>query len=312
MRPSLLFFNSTFFILPALLFLTACNNSDSATTNNTNLQKDSTTRLEEAKEEPLPEKPVFTYKKVERKSWLAENDSNLTAAKKQILYALNRVDERYFRRLDSIIIPTDISDSLAAYMPFPLVVPELYDVDKIIIFSDPAQAFAAYENGKITRTGPTNMGRQSKPTPKGLFFTNWKAKETISTVNDEWLLKWNYNISNFGGVGFHEYALPGYPASHSCLRLQAADAEYFYYWAEQWKLSEGKQMAKGTPVIVFGQYDWSQPKPWMEVARDTLPKKMDISLDSLMSVILPYKKEILETQQSRKQYIAGLPQKEEE
>ena len=295
----------------ALLFFSACNSTD-AETNDKGSIADSTAVVEPVKEAPLPEKPKFTYKKVNRKDWLAENDSMLTEDKRRILYALNRVDKQYFRYMDSIIVPNSFSDSLAAYMPFPLEVPELYDVDKIIIFSYPAQVFAAYEKGKIVKTGPTSMGRQSKKTPTGLFFTNWKSKESISTVDDEWILKWNFNISNYGGVGFHEYALPGYPASHSCLRLQAADGEYLYYWGEQWKLSQGKLMAKGTPVIVFGDYDWKNTKPWMDVARDTLPATLEISLDSVNNIIKPFKREILETQQSRKQYIASLPTKKEE
>jgi hypothetical protein len=31
-------------------------------------------------------------------------------------------------------------------------------------------------------------------------------------------LRWNFNIENKLGVGWH--SLPGYPASHSCLRLE--------------------------------------------------------------------------------------------
>jgi hypothetical protein len=54
------------------------------------------------------------------------------------------------------------------------------------------------------------MGREKDQTPTGLFFTNWKAEETTSTFNDEWV-KMNYNIINW--VGFHQYSLPGYPAS---------------------------------------------------------------------------------------------------
>jgi hypothetical protein len=28
------------------------------------------------------------------------------------------------------------------------------------------------------------------------FFTNWKAEETTSTFDDEWDLRWNFNIEN--------------------------------------------------------------------------------------------------------------------
>ncbi len=89
------------------------------------------------------------------------------------------------------------------------------NIDKIIFFSYPTQVFATYENGDLVYTGPTNMGRKKDPTPTGLFYSNWKAEETTSTFNDEWDLKWNFNIENKLGVGWHQYSLPGYPASHS-------------------------------------------------------------------------------------------------
>jgi hypothetical protein len=56
----------------------------------------------------------------------------------------------------------------------------------IILFSYPSQTFAAYENGQLVRTGPTNMGREKIKLQLVCFFTNWKAEETTSTFNDEW------------------------------------------------------------------------------------------------------------------------------
>jgi hypothetical protein len=137
-------------------------------------------------------------------------------------------------------------------------------VPKILIFSYPVQAFAAYEYGTLVRWGPTSLGKRSTPTPTGLYFTNWKAKETISTVNEEWVLPWAFNIDNFNGISIHQFELPGYPASHSCARLLEADAEWIYYWADQWILTKDgeKIRAYGTPVIIYGKYDFHSPRPW--------------------------------------------------
>jgi hypothetical protein len=178
----------------------------------------------------------------------------------------------------------------------------LKDIDKILLFSYPAQAFAAYENGKLVIAGPTNMGKKASKTPTGLFFCNWKAKETRSTVDNEWILKWNFNISNMGGVGFHQYDLPGYPASHSCLRLWAEQAEFLYSWANQWKLNKsGQVLAKGTPVIVFGAYPFGSPRPWFVLAGDG--KALDISKEQIAEIINPFKEQILKEQQVRQDLI---------
>jgi hypothetical protein len=180
--------------------------------------------------------------------------------------------------------------------------PALADVQKIIFFSYPSQFFAAYEYGVLKYTGPTNMGRQKDPTPTGLYYCNWKAEKTTSTFNDEWELKWNFNIQNKEGIGFHQYELPGYPASHSCLRLNEADAKTLYQWADQWVLKGTDDIqAKGTPVIVFGSYPFGQAKPWMQLAAD--PKALDISVAQLEQSISGKLDEIKTAQEQR----AALP-----
>lgn len=146
-------------------------------------------------------------------------DSFEGAAYPDILNAINRVDAKHLKRLDSILEPSDYSQPLEHYLPFPQQIDFLKGINKIILFSYPTQVFAAYENGKMILTGPTSMGRKTKPTPQRLYFTNWKAKRTVSTVDDAWILNWNFNVHNNWDVGFHEYELPGYPASHSCMRL---------------------------------------------------------------------------------------------
>ncbi|WP_342777655.1 L,D-transpeptidase [Fluviicola chungangensis] len=193
-----------------------------------------------------PERFAFELK--DAKQWL--QDSAVTASGQEIVWAVNRTDERNFKKMDTIIVPIDFSGEIASYLPFPSEVSYLKAVNKIIYFSYPTQTFAAYENGRLIRTGPTNMGREKHQTPTGLFYTNWKAKKTVSTINDEWILKWNFNILNEAGVGWHQYALPGYPASHSCLRLGEKDAKHLYYWADQWVLEDKMTIrVKGTPLL---------------------------------------------------------------
>jgi lipoprotein-anchoring transpeptidase ErfK/SrfK len=48
-----------------------------------------------------------------------------------------------------------------------------------------------------------------------------------------------YFMRIYGGVGMHQGYLPGYPASHGCIRLPGHMAEKFYH-----------QVTVGTPVEV--------------------------------------------------------------
>lgn len=250
-------------------------------------------------------KKIIEYKKpkssvsfqIEKtKDWLKINKTD--SSKLDIVYALNRTDKANFKKLDSVIIPTDFSGDLVYYMPFPLHVSALEEVSKIVLFSYPAQTFAAYENGELVYTGPTNMGRKKDPTPTGLFFTNWKAEKTTSTFNDEWDLKWNFNIENKLGVGFHEYELPGYPASHSCLRLLEKDAKYLYKFADEWILKDEENIkVKGTPVVVFGNYNFDGPKPWLQLSSN--PKALNISESEIENQVKPFIPQILKNQKLR-------------
>lgn len=239
----------------------------------------------------------ITFKLENTENWLEENKNN--SKNLDIALAVNRVDKTNFSKLDSVVIPTDLSGDKEFYLPFPFEVSSLDDVDKIILFSYPTQSFATYENGILTYTGPTSMGSAVNKTPTGLFFTNWKAEETTSTFNDEWDLKWNFNIENIEGVGFHEYALPGIPASHSCLRLLETDAKHLYNWADQWVLADAETVkVKGTPVVVFGSYNFDGPKPWLELLNN--PKALTISESDVNTIIKPHLKTILKEQENRK------------
>jgi hypothetical protein len=232
--------------------------------------------------------------------FLTENirklDSAFTPEQAGIILALNRIDRKALRRKDSLIVP-DTFLPLAAYSPFPEYLPELDSVKKIILFSYPLQAFAAYANGRQLRWGPTSLGKKSTPTLTGLFYTNWRAKRTVSTVDDEWILNWYFNIDNKGGVSIHQYELPGYPASHACARLSEEDAQWIYNWADQWKLNDRRQvvLAYGTPVIVFGSYQFGKKlmHQLLEGNRAILA-----DADSIKSAVRPHLSLMLERQRA--------------
>jgi len=105
-------------------------------------------------------------------------------------------------------------------------------------------------------------------------------------------------VANKLGVGFHQYELPGYPASHSCLRLQEKDAKFLYDWADEWVLvNDNKVKFKGTPVLIFGSYDFDVPKPWYPLVSN--PKALDLSEASIEKEVQPFLSKILSEQEKR-------------
>lgn len=249
----------------------------------------------------IPKKD-FTYTAIPYKkndSLAKDFDKKYTDEEKYSILALNRIDKNHLRYADTIVVPSVVDKDFLRYAPFPGNLPVLKDVKKFVFFSYPVQAFAVYEYGNLIKWGPTSMGKKNTPTEGGLHFANWKKELSISTVSDEWKLRWNFNISNFKGIGWHQYAMPGYPASHSCLRMLEEDAKWMYGFADQWILNKGGATvrANGTPVYVYGDYNWGGRKPWYNLLDN--PTANDISVDDMTKIVEPEIAKIIKEQQNR-------------
>lgn len=241
----------------------------------------------------------FIFPKKGKDSAMAAFNKEFSKEDQYVILALNRLDLKNKWRADTLMIPDKIDGSLMSYSPFPKVLDQLKDVKKMVFFSYPIQAYGLYEKGNLVKWGPTSMGSKAAQTKRGLMFANWKKELSISTVSSEWKLPYNFNIHNTLGIGWHQYDLPGYPASHSCLRLLIADAKFLYGWADQWILNKGGATVKanGTPVIVFGDYKWGGKKPWKNLSSDS--KSTDVSVKEMNEIIEPNLAKILESQANR-------------
>lgn len=198
-------------------------------------------------------------------------DSTYNNQEKRIIYALNRIEAVRVSAGSILLIPDSLSTDLSFYAPFPRQLDILDSIPKSVLIAQRIQAFALYENGRLIKWGPVSSGKQSTPTPNGLHYGNYKAQRKVSTVNSSWILPYYFNFMNFEGVGVHQYLLPGFPASHACVRLDMDDAKFIYDWARQWQLdSRGRTIEKnGTPFMVFGDYDFTAgTPPWFSLASD--------------------------------------------
>ena len=190
-----------------------------------------------------------------------------------VLEKLNRRDIDHLTRAEppiaGLVAPVQWpgpSDA-TALSPLPDSLPWLESHAKAIVVHQPVQAFAAYESGRIVRWGPVSTGRKETKTPSGPFHLTWRSKGRHSTDNAAWFLPWYFNFHNQRGVSFHQFDLPGYPASHACVRLLERDAKWLYDWGGQWTLdAAGRQiLAEGTPVFIVGDYGYDAPPPWTDV-----------------------------------------------
>ncbi len=184
----------------------------------------------------------------------------------ELLEKLNRADVEHLARLDTLVLPDRWDRDPLDYSPLPREVAELDTVARALVVHQPTQVFGAYEDGRLVRWGPVSTGRREHPTPSGRFHLTWRSEGRHSTVNPEWYLEWYYNFHNERGLSFHQYALPGEPASHACVRLLERDARWIYEWGEGWVLDERgwEVLETGTPVWILDEYDYDEPPPWLD------------------------------------------------
>ncbi|MBP6904916.1 MAG: L,D-transpeptidase [Candidatus Pacebacteria bacterium] len=205
--------------------------------------------------------------------------------------ALNRLDVKHIPK-DAVLVIPESFDDLDMYAPFPERIEAASSIPKLFIVSNRVQAFAAYENGTRVRWGAVSTGKKATATPSRLYSTNWKGKLVISTLEDAWVLPWYFNLDSMEGISMHQFDLPGYPASHSCIRLSEADAMWFYDWAQEWVLSPdgNTRLAHGTPVIIYGEYGYGKTAPWKKLAED--PTATTLSESELKDIVETYLPEI--------------------
>lgn len=212
---------------------------------------------------------------------------------------LNRIDRAHVRDGAMLVVPDTVT-SMHDLSPFPLALGGISPAsERLLVVSRRVQAFAAYEKGALVRWGAVSTGRRETPTPEGLFATNWRSKLRRSSDNPAWLLPWYVNFMNESGVSFHQFELPGRPASHACVRLLENDAKWIYEWAESWVLADRnlRIAVHGTPVIVWGEFDFGAPGPWTRLPDN--PGATTIALDDLNRALDPHRAVIAERAAAR-------------
>jgi hypothetical protein len=195
-----------------------------------------------------------------RKDSLHERFTNAQLA---ILEKLNRADVEHIGRLRELVVPESWSDELS-YSPLPMKYASTEASPTFLVVYLPGQLFGAYEFGRLIRWGPVSSGSRTNRTSPGTFSLNWRSAGRASTVDPDWFMRWYFNFGNREGLAFHAYSLPGYPASHGCIRLLERDAEWLFNWGQTWALdaSGARIMSRGTTVFILGEYDFGAAPPW--------------------------------------------------
>ena len=97
----------------------------------------------------------------------------------------------------------------------------------VIVVSLPEQRAHVYRNGLRIGVSTISSGKPGHETPTGEFPILQKRVEHYSNLYDNAPMPYMQRLT-WGGVALHAGRIPGYPASHGCIRLPREFAELLY------------------------------------------------------------------------------------
>ncbi|HET8750010.1 MAG TPA: L,D-transpeptidase family protein [Sphingomicrobium sp.] len=116
-------------------------------------------------------------------------------------------------------------------------VPQSAGPERVVIGLSDQLAYL-YRGNALVAVAAISTGRDSKPTPTGIFSVLDKQRMHRSRKYDNAPMPWMQRIDQYG-IAMHGGHNPGYPASHGCIRLPSAFAKKLY-----------SVTGLGTPVII--------------------------------------------------------------
>ncbi|WP_295392014.1 L,D-transpeptidase [uncultured Thiodictyon sp.] len=105
-----------------------------------------------------------------------------------------------------------------------------------------SQRFVYSEGGRAVRSGPVSSGRRGYGTPGGSYRVLSKQRHKFSSLyagSNGRPASMPYAIQFRSNYFIHQGRLPGYPASHGCVRLHAGDAQFLF-----------SRLRAGDPIVI--------------------------------------------------------------
>lgn len=97
----------------------------------------------------------------------------------------------------------------------------------LVIVSLASQQAFVFRKGEVWDSSDVSTGKAGKETPAGVFPILQKKVHHRSTLYDDAPMPYMQRLT-WDGVALHAGRVPGYPASHGCIRLPTGFAEKLY------------------------------------------------------------------------------------
>lgn len=129
------------------------------------------------------------------------------------------------------LTPSPYEGSVAVEPPLPPPPPptprEALEEGVLIVVSIPSQRMFVFRKGELWDQSPVSTGKKGKETPQGIFPILQKKVMHRSSIYDDAPMPYMQRLT-WDGVALHAGRVPGYPASHGCVRLPKDFAKKLY------------------------------------------------------------------------------------
>src|SRR6187402_2050037 len=139
----------------------------------------------------------------------------------------------------------------------------------MVLVSVPEQTMHVYRNGILIGRSTVSTGSKGHATPGGVFSILEKKQEHYSKKYDNAPMP-NMQRLTWTGIAMHSGNLPGYPASHGCIRMPFDFSQLFF-----------SATAKGGTVVVG---DGKTPVPHLASSPGLILAPKDLSLDMVRTL----------------------------
>lgn len=112
-------------------------------------------------------------------------------------------------------------------VPQPLPVAQVLRSGVLIVVSKASQQMFVFKNGALWATSPVSTGKRGHATPAGVFPILQKRVFHRSNIYSNAPMPYMQRLT-WSGIAIHAGHLPGYPASHGCIRLPKAFARKLF------------------------------------------------------------------------------------
>ena len=99
--------------------------------------------------------------------------------------------------------------------------------DVLVSISLDTQQMHVYRNGALAGVSTISSGREGYETPRGVYTILQKKRKHRSNLYDDAPMPFMQRLT-WDGLALHAGRLPGYPASHGCIRLPKRFAKLLY------------------------------------------------------------------------------------